>query len=220
MTIIYEIDMATWALLRIADYNRHKTAFRKISPVKDLIKNAVSVPAKEALMYRTIPKCTAPIISICTVLAVVLIGCCISGCRSSQSNDPAAFTASNPNISNPDTSNPDTITPDTSTAGTSSSPATHAVANSPTLAWDVPTTYTDGSALLNLKEYRVYFSTSPNPFSTGSYYRVPAPATSVPVKNAVSQGTGTYYFVVTAVAAVGSIDRESDPSNEVSKYIQ
>jgi fibronectin type 3 domain-containing protein len=84
------------------------------------------------------------------------------------------------------------------------------------LAWDAPTTYTDGSALLDLKEYRVYFSTSPDPYSTGKYYSVSAPATSVEVKDVIALGTGTYYFVVTAVDSTGW---ESIPSNEVSRNL-
>ena len=84
------------------------------------------------------------------------------------------------------------------------------------LVWDAPTTNTDGSALPDLKEYRVYFSTSPDPYSTGSYYPVSAPATSAKVKDIIPQGSGIYFFVVTAV---DSTDCESDPSNVVSKYL-
>ncbi len=84
------------------------------------------------------------------------------------------------------------------------------------LSWDAPTTYTDGSALLYLKEYRVYYSTSPGPYSTGIYFSVSAPATSVKIKDVISSGTGTYYFAVTAV---DSTERESGPSNDVSRYL-
>ena len=83
------------------------------------------------------------------------------------------------------------------------------------LVWDAPTTCTDGSALLELKEYRIYFSTSPDPYSAGSYLPVSASTTSVKVKDIISQGSGIYYFVVTAV---DSADRESAPSNEVIRY--
>jgi hypothetical protein len=85
------------------------------------------------------------------------------------------------------------------------------------LSWNAPTTFTDGSALLDLKEFRIYFSTSHNPYSTGSCYPVPASSTSVKIRDFISHGAGTYYFVVTAVDAT---NRESDPSNEVSKYLQ
>jgi hypothetical protein len=82
--------------------------------------------------------------------------------------------------------------------------------------WDAPTTCTDGSALLDLKEYRIYFSTSPDPYSAGSYYLVSASTTGVKVKDVLPLETGTYYFVVTAV---DSADRESTPSNEVIRYL-
>jgi hypothetical protein len=132
-------------------------------------------------MYHKVRICAIPIISFCIVLAIIVSGCCISGCH--KGKDGANFTSS---------------TPDT------------------TLAWDAPMTYTDGSALLDLQEYRVYYSTSPNPYTAGTYYPVSAPITSVKVKDVISQGTGTYYFVVTAV---DSGDRESDPSNVESRYL-
>jgi hypothetical protein len=94
--------------------------------------------------------------------------------------------------------------------------ATTADSTTSILVWDAPTTNTDGSAPLDLKEYRVYFSNSPDPYSAGGYYPVSAPATSVKVKDIISQGSGMYFFVVTAV---DSTDRESDPSNVVSKYL-
>ncbi len=85
-----------------------------------------------------------------------------------------------------------------------------------TLSWDAPATYTDGSSLLDLKEYRIFYSTSHSPYSTGIYFSVPAPFTSVKIKDVISLGTGTYYFVVTAVDSAG---RESNPSNEVSRCL-
>ena len=140
-------------------------------------------------MYHKVQIC-APIISLCAVVVAIFVtGCCISGCRSSRSSDTIFATS----------------TPDT--------PAPLAA----TLSWDAPTTYTDGSPLLDLKEYRVYFSTSPDgPYSAGQYYSVSAPATSVKVKDVISLGTGTYYFVVTAVDSTGW---ESIPSNEVGRYL-
>jgi fibronectin type 3 domain-containing protein len=86
------------------------------------------------------------------------------------------------------------------------------------LAWSEPTSYTTGSILdpaIDIKEYRIYYRTEAASYSTGSCYPVPAPATSVPVTNVISLGTGTYYFVVTAV---DQTKMESDFSNEVSKY--
>ena len=147
-------------------------------------------------MYHKVQIC-APIISLCAVVAIFVTGCFISGCRS-NSNSDAKFTIS---------------TPGTATSGTTPTATTPEA----TLSWDAPTTFTDGSALLDLKEFRIYFSTSRNPYSTGSCYPVPASSTSVIIIDFISQGAGTYYFVVTAVDAT---NRESDPSNEVSRYLQ
>lgn len=103
-----------------------------------------------------------------------------------------------------------------SAAGTADATTYSASASPTTLAWDRPLTYTDGTELLesDLKEYRVYFSTVSGSYPTGTYYPVPAPATEVTVTTVISQGTGTYYFKVTAV---DKNDSESDYSNEVSK---
>ena len=145
-------------------------------------------------MHHKVRICTSPVISLCTVIAILVSGCSLSGCMSSSAN------------ANLTSSIPDTSTSDTTTSTT---PA-------PMLAWDAPATYTDGSALLDLKEYRVYFSASPDTYSAGRYYTVFAPATSVKVKDIISLGTGTYYFCVTAMNITGE---ESDPSNEVSRYL-
>jgi hypothetical protein len=89
----------------------------------------------------------------------------------------------------------------------------------PTLAWDTPSTYTDSTPLTesNLKEYRIYFSTQSGSYSAGSSYTVSAPTTRVKVKDIISLGTGTYYFVVTAVDRA---NMESVFSNEVSMEIK
>ncbi len=93
---------------------------------------------------------------------------------------------------------------------------THAVSIAPTLAWDAPTTYTDGSSPVDLVEYRVYFSTSSDSYSAESYYPVSAPTTSVKVKDVIPQAAGMYFFVVTAVDKNGA---ESVFSNKVSIYL-
>ena len=74
------------------------------------------------------------------------------------------------------------------------------------LAWNAPTTNTDGSALTDLSGYRVYTGTSSSVACPGSSYQaVPSP-TSTPVSGAVMSysvtglTTGTTYFAqVTAV---------------------
>jgi hypothetical protein len=149
-------------------------------------------------MYHKVRICSIPIISLYTAL-IIVSGFYLSGCMSSNAN--ANLTSSNPATTTPDTSN--NTTPATTTA--------------PMLAWDAPTTYTDGSAPLDLTVFRVYFSSSPNAYSAGSYYPVSAPSTSVKVKDIISLGTGTFYFCVTAMNNTGE---ESDPSNEVSRNVQ
>lgn len=83
------------------------------------------------------------------------------------------------------------------------------------LSWGTPTLYTDGTPVApgNIKEYRVYFGTS-----SGSYSSSPVSnqTTSIQVKDIITRGTGTYYFVVTAIDLT---DVESDFSNEVSAVL-
>jgi hypothetical protein len=126
-------------------------------------------------------------ISLYTVLAIFVSGSCLSGCRRSVANDDAKFTSS-----------------------------TSETVSNPTLEWVAPTTYTDGSALLDLKEYRVYYSTSPGAYSAGKYLPVSVSTTCIKVKDIISLGTGTYYFSVTAMDSMNS---ESVPSNEVCRYL-
>lgn len=78
------------------------------------------------------------------------------------------------------------------------------------LAWNAPTTNTDGTALTDLAGYKVYYGPS-----SGNY------ANSVNVGNVTSYtlnnlAPGTYYISVTAYDAAGI---ESGYSNEVSKVI-
>jgi hypothetical protein len=82
------------------------------------------------------------------------------------------------------------------------------VTKSATLAWNAPTTNTDGTSLTDLAGYKIYYGTS-----SGNY------ATSVNVGNVTTYtinnlSTGTYYFAVTAY---DSSAVESYYSNQVSK---
>jgi hypothetical protein len=123
-----------------------------------------------------------PSLLLCTVLAII-----ISGCSTDHAN-----------------TNP--INSDSISDITTTSPST--------LAWDAPSSYTDSTPLTesDLKEYRIYFSTQSGTFSAGSSYIVSAPTTSVKVNDIISTGTGTYFFVVTAVDIA---NRESVFSNKV-----
>jgi hypothetical protein len=152
-------------------------------------------------MHRKVRIFTIPIISLFTVLAIIVSGACISGCKNNDASYNPKYSSSTPDTTTPGTTTPDTTTPTTT---------------APALAWDAPTTYSDGSPLLDLKEYRIYFSNSSGPYSTGNFYTVSAQTTSIKAKDVISQGTGTYYFVITAV---DSTNRESNPSNEVSRYV-
>lgn len=80
------------------------------------------------------------------------------------------------------------------------------------LAWEPPTQNTDGSALTDLRGYRIHYGTQ-----SGSYDQVidvnSAGITSFVVDNLVP---GTYFFAVSAVTNAGA---ESEPSAEASKTI-
>ncbi len=85
-------------------------------------------------------------------------------------------------------------------------------ANSAKLAWDPPTTNTDGTPLTDLKGYKVYFGTAPGNYSRSMDISDPA-ATSFQVDNLPA---GTWYFALKAVDTSGN---ESSFSNEASKTI-
>jgi hypothetical protein len=138
-------------------------------------------------MYRNTHAGAVPSLLLSTVLAIIL-----SGCSSDHVNTAL-------------------MNSDTTTGITTTSPSI--------LAWDAPSAYTDSTPLAesDLKEYRIYFSTQSGTYSATSSSIVSAPTTSVKVYDIISTGTGTYFFVVTAVDIA---DRESVFSNEVSIEIR
>ncbi len=81
------------------------------------------------------------------------------------------------------------------------------------LAWNVPTTYSDGSPLsgLNIKGYRVYRRAPSGAYNPGVYYYVSAPTTSVYVKY-LNIPVGQNYLVVTTIDISGV---ESGFSHEI-----
>ncbi len=106
----------------------------------------------------------------------------------------------------------ETGTSDVSTGqtGTTDGTGQTEVTNTVSLAWDMPTTYVDGTPLTDLAGFKVYYGTV-----SGVYPQV------VDVRNATSfssgaLGPGTYYFAVTAYDSYGS---ESEFSNEISTTI-
>lgn len=83
---------------------------------------------------------------------------------------------------------------------------------SATLAWQPPTQNTDGSALTNLKGYKIHYGTAP-----GSYEQTVtldnAGVSSYVIENLAP---GTYFFAISALSTNGA---ESDLSPEASKSI-
>ena len=85
-----------------------------------------------------------------------------------------------------------------------------------TLAWDAPTTNTDGSSLnpaTDLSQYKIYYGTASLTYTT--VVNVTNPGTTT-ISQTLSLSPGTYYFSVTTVDAAG---QESGYSNEVMKTI-
>ncbi|MGI9304103.1 MAG: hypothetical protein ACR2RB_15585 [Gammaproteobacteria bacterium] len=81
------------------------------------------------------------------------------------------------------------------------------------LSWTPPTTNIDGSALLDLAGYRIYYGTE-----SQSYTEVKV-VENIGVADTIIDGlqAGTYYFAATAIDTSGN---ESAFSNEVFKTIQ
>jgi hypothetical protein len=156
-----------------------------------------------------------PFLVIFAVTIVFILGLVISGCKR---NDGAQLEIADQTSAQP-SSDPSTQPSTTITTNPTLTVPTTASIPPITLTWDAPQTYTNGDPFSagDLKEYRVYFSTIPGSYSPARYYAVSASMASIRANAVISQVTGTYYFVVTAVDQTGV---ESSYSNEVSKYIQ
>jgi hypothetical protein len=83
---------------------------------------------------------------------------------------------------------------------------------SATLSWSAPTQNTDGSAIVNLSGYRIYYGT--NAASLGTMVQVSNAGVSTYVVDNLQ--SGTWYFAVSAYNSAGT---ESDRSNVGSKAI-
>jgi hypothetical protein len=83
-----------------------------------------------------------------------------------------------------------------------------------TMSWTAPTTYTDGSVIIGLAGYKIYYGTASGNY-TGSINVVGKNSTSMPAATLVSAvpAPGTYYIAVTAYDSSGI---ESDYSNEIT----
>jgi hypothetical protein len=78
-----------------------------------------------------------------------------------------------------------------------------------TLAWNAPTTNTNGTALTNLAGYKIHYGTSSHTYTaTFAIRNVTNYSFALPA--------GTYYF---AVSAFDSLGLESGLSNEVAKAV-
>jgi len=85
-----------------------------------------------------------------------------------------------------------------------------------TLAWDAPTTNTDGSSLnpaTDLSLYKIYYGTASLTYT--QVVNLTNPGTTT-ISETLNLSPGTYYFSVTTVDASG---QESSYSNEVMKTI-
>lgn len=80
------------------------------------------------------------------------------------------------------------------------------------LSWSVPTQNTDGSALVDLAGYRVYYGNNPNAMAQSININTVGMTTYV----VTNLGSGTWYF---AIKSVNSVGVESDMSNVASKTI-
>ena len=85
-------------------------------------------------------------------------------------------------------------------------------AGAATVSWEAPTTNTDGTALMDLAGYRIYYGSSPE--NLGHTVQINTIGLQTYVIDDLQ--SGTWYFAVMAVASDGS---ESKLSNVVSKTI-
>ncbi len=101
----------------------------------------------------------------------------------------------------------------TSAAPAPAAPAAPAAGASTTLSWQPPASNLDGSALRDLAGYRVYWGTTAGRYAYSAHIANVATRTHT----VAGLGTGTWYFVVTAVNASGV---ESSYSNVWSKTVR
>ena len=79
------------------------------------------------------------------------------------------------------------------------------------LSWNAPTQNEDGSPLTDLAGYKVYYGTSSN------NYTHEIDVGNVTSINLSNLAPGTYYF---RLAAYDQSGNESDPSNEIWRYVE
>ena len=89
---------------------------------------------------------------------------------------------------------------------------------SSSLSWDPPTSKADGSALVRLIGFKIYYSTTSGSYSNSMYYPanmlIPDGMGHV-AADVIGLNSGIWFFVVTAIDDGG----ESEQSFEVSKTV-
>ena len=101
-----------------------------------------------------------------------------------------------------------------SSSSSSSGPTTTVKSGTGTaqISWTPPTTTTDGSTLLNLAGYNIYYGTSPSALTQ----EIQVSTIGLSTYDVTGLGSGTWYFVVTSYTTDGT---QSAPSNVVSQSI-
>ena len=92
-----------------------------------------------------------------------------------------------------------------------------------TASWTAPTTNTDGSQLIQLALYRIYYSTSDSPCPGDTFFEVASPSSNPPPDQTVSvQMTGltTGWIYSVSVTAVDTYGNESTCSEVASAIAQ
>jgi hypothetical protein len=135
-----------------------------------------------------------------------------TGASDQGSSNPIGINNGDPN----QTGTGDVITGETGTSGGTDQPPVagdgtgQTVVTNVVLAWDMPTTYVDGTPLTNLAGFKVYYGTA-----SGVYPQV-IDVRDMTTYSSGTLGPGTYYFAVTSYDSYGS---ESEFSNEISTTI-
>ncbi len=158
-----------------------------------------------------------------SLLATLALVAALSGCNSSGSNSEAAAPASTsavPSDAASTVSNPSPNPTPTNSGGSSSASAptttitdtANSGEKSVTLSWLAPTENIDGSALVNLSGYVIYYGRTKDSMTNTIEINTVGISTYV-VDNL---NTGTWYF---AVAAVSNLGEKSSPSSPVDATI-
>ena len=138
------------------------------------------------------------VIAVTALASLTLGGCGGASTSAAQNSSPS------PSSSSSSTTAPTTTT----TAPTTTVKAT----GTAQISWTPPTTTADGSTLLNLAGYYIYYGTSPGSLTQ----QIQVSNVGVTTYDVGNLSSGTWYFVVTAYTADGA---QSAPSNVLSHTI-